>query len=179
MSRWLSFFLLISCYYMTCIKAERPCQGFRGAASDVGGVIGENISMPCSVSTNCDIGYWKYDDIINPMWLLHSSDTYVINFDSSQGLNTLHIYIINGCVAGSYTCLCDDRYGNRTTHACFNLFVHTVQCPIRVKINNNNRVSHRCIVASKMEMIDVNLNANITIKCDGELKRKTNCSHET
>ncbi|KAJ8031467.1 hypothetical protein HOLleu_24663 [Holothuria leucospilota] len=180
MYRLLTIFILIGCCCVTCCQAESPCQGFYGATSDVRGLIGENISLICKVPTNCIRGYWKHDNTINPMWLLpeqYSGDTYLFRFKSLEGLNTLHMYNINERVEGFYTCLCDDYYGNRTTNACFNLSVHVEHCPISVQINGEKRVLDRCGIRKEEEMVHVEVNETITIKCDDEAERRTNCSH--
>ncbi|KAJ8031471.1 hypothetical protein HOLleu_24668 [Holothuria leucospilota] len=179
MSLWLTLFILISCNYVTCSKTESPCHGFHGTTLDVRGVIGEYTSLTCNVPTNCTRGLWKYDDTINPMWLLageYSGDTYRFSFNPLRGVNTLHIYNINGSVAGLYNCLCDDDNGRRTVQACFNLSVHAVSCPMIVQINGEKRVFDRCGMRSVVEMIDVEVKKNITIKCE-KAKRTTNCSH--
>ncbi|KAJ8031468.1 hypothetical protein HOLleu_24665 [Holothuria leucospilota] len=180
MSRLTVLFLLISFYCITCFKAENPCQGFYGATSHVHGVIGENISLTCHVSANCPRGYWKYDDNINPTWLVpkqYSGDTYF--FNTSQGLTTLHIVNINDNVEGFYTCLCDYHNRSGIAHACYDLSVHVVQFPISVQINGEKHVFDICSKRSKAEMVDVEVNDNITIKCDDEAERRTNCLNMT
>ncbi|KAJ8031461.1 hypothetical protein HOLleu_24657 [Holothuria leucospilota] len=182
MSRWLTFFLLISFHCLTCSKAKSPCRGsrFRGATSNVHGVIGEDISLKCNVSENCTRGYWKYDNTIKATWLVpeaYNNDTYLLASNSLEGLNTLHIYNINESVEGFYTCSCDDRKGRRADHACFNLSVHVVHCPIVVQINGKKHVLDKCSLWDAEEMVDVKVNENITIKCDEKRNRRTNCSH--
>ncbi|KAJ8031463.1 hypothetical protein HOLleu_24659 [Holothuria leucospilota] len=179
MSRWLTFVFLISCYCVTFFKVGSPCRGswFDGTTSDVCGVMGENISLTCKVPLNCTRGFWKYDYTINITWLipdLYSGDTYLFDFNSSQGVNTLYINNINGSVAGFYTCLCDDHNQKRTTHECYNLSV--LQCPISMGINGEKHVFDKCSVKGVLEIVDVTINENITIKCD-EKGKKTNCSH--
>ncbi|KAJ8031476.1 hypothetical protein HOLleu_24674 [Holothuria leucospilota] len=173
-------FLLIFCHRTTCVSDENPCSGFLGATSDVRGVIGESITLQCNVTTNCDRPCWKDDNTTKARCLLpeyYSDDTYFFSFNSSQCLQFLHINNINDNMAGFYTCLCDDHNGHRTAQACFNLSVYEVQCPVSVLINGVKRVFDRCSTRSTLEMIDVEVNQNITIECDGGIKRKTNCSH--
>ncbi|KAJ8031466.1 hypothetical protein HOLleu_24662 [Holothuria leucospilota] len=180
MHRWLTIFTLIGCCCVTCSKARSPCKGLHSATSDVHGLIGENISLTCKVPTNCIRGYWRYDNTSNAKWLLpgqYSGDTYLFRFNSSEGLYTLHIHNTNERVEGFYTCLCDDYYGNRTTHACFNLSVHVEHCPISVQINGEKRVFDSCSTRREAEILDVKVNDNVTIKCDDEAERSTNCSH--
>ncbi|KAJ8031469.1 hypothetical protein HOLleu_24666 [Holothuria leucospilota] len=179
---WLAIFTLISCCCVTRCKTESPCRGsrFRGATSYVCRLIAENISLTCNVPTNCTRGLWKYDNTINATWLVpeeYSGETYLLGVNSSEGLNTLHIYNINERVEGFYTCFCEDYNRNRTTHGCFNLSVHVVHCPISVLIKGEKLVLDRCGVRNEAEMVDVEVNENITIKCDDEAERITNCSH--
>ncbi|KAJ8031470.1 hypothetical protein HOLleu_24667 [Holothuria leucospilota] len=172
-------FLLIFCHRTACVSDENPCSGFLGATSDVHGVIGESITLTCNVTTNCDRHYSKYDNTTKARWLLpeyYSDDTYFFSFNSSQRLQFLHVNNINDSMAGFYTCFCDDHNGNRTAQACFNLSVYEVQCPVCVLINGEKRVFDRCSMRSTLEMIDVEVNQNITIECDDGAKRKTNCS---